>query len=118
MLTESEYIIAWSIYICAAFGILAPVWRILGYVSVGLIRKVVVGVIFALLLTPWTVSDSVERFAPALFISVFDATLHKSSTAPESVYRAFFPLLLVLSVVLIAVCAAHILIGMVKKRSV
>ena len=105
MLTESEYYMAWLVYTLAAFGILAVVWRILGIVSVGLARRLTVGILFAIVLTPWSVSDELARLAPALFVGVFDATLQRDG----AMFRAFFPLSISSLVVGLLIGAEHLL---------
>ncbi|OUS23695.1 hypothetical protein A9Q99_27040 [Gammaproteobacteria bacterium 45_16_T64] len=103
MLTDTEYLVAWVVYSLAAIGFVAVIWRVLVLLGFRVVKKVTVGLVLALLLTPWTVSVDAERLAPALFVGIFDATLQQDT----AMYRAFFPLSLSLMVVVLMLCAEH-----------
>ena len=108
MLTETEYLVAWLVYVFAAFGVVATVWRTLSLLNFVVLKKVAIGVLLALLLTPWTVSVGEPRLAPALFVGIFDATLQKGAE-DVAMYRALFPLSVSLMVVVLLLTAEHLL---------
>ncbi|MBV1920866.1 MAG: hypothetical protein KUG73_09305 [Pseudomonadales bacterium] len=108
MLTETEYLVAWLVYILATFGVVGTVWRALSLLNFVVVRKVAIGVLLALLLTPWTVSVGEPRLAPALFVGVFDATLQRGAE-DVAMYRALFPLSVSLMVVVLLLTAEHLL---------
>ena len=88
MLTETEYLVGWLAYTVAACGVAVVAWKVFSVFNLRVIRKFVVGLLLALLLTPWSVSVGGDRLAPALFVGIFDATLQSDA----AMYRAFFPL--------------------------
>ncbi len=108
MLTETEYLVAWLVYVLAAFGVVATLWRALSLLGFVTVKKVAIGVLLALLLTPWTVSVGEPRLAPALFVGVFDATLQRGAE-DAAMYRALFPLSVSLMVVVLLLTAEHVL---------
>ena len=108
MLTETEYLVAWLVYVFASFGVVATVWRTLSLLDFVVLKKVVISVLLALLLTPWTVSVGEPRLAPALFVGIFDATLQKGAEE-VAMYRALFPLSVSLMVVVLLLTAEHFL---------
>jgi len=105
MLTETEYLIAWFAYAVAVGGVLSVTWKVLSVFTLRIARKFVVGLLLALLLTPWSVSVGGDRLAPALFVGVFDATLQKDA----AMFRAFFPLSISLMVMVLLLVAEHFL---------
>jgi len=108
MLTETEYLIAWLVYVFATLGIVVTVWRALSLLNFIVVKKVTIGVLLALLLTPWTVSVGEPRLAPALFVGVFDATLQRGAE-DIAMYRALFPLSVSLMVVVLLLTAEHLI---------
>ena len=108
MLTETEYLVAWLVYVFAAIGVVATMWRALSLLDFVVLKKVAVGVLLALLLTPWTVSVGEPRLAPALFVGIFDATLQKGAD-DVAMYRALFPLSVSLMVIVLLLTAEHLL---------
>ncbi len=108
MLTETEYFVAWLVYILATFGVVATLWRTLSLLNFVVVKKVAIGVLLALLLTPWTVSAGEPRLAPALFVGIFDATLQKGADG-AAMYRALFPLSVSLMVVVLLLTAEHLM---------
>jgi len=108
MLTETEYLVAWLVYILATFGVVATMWRTLSLLNFVVVKKVAIGVLLALLLTPWAVSVGEPRLAPALFVGIFDATLHKDAEG-AAMFRALFPLSVSLMIVVLLLTAEHFL---------
>ncbi len=99
MVDETNYWIAWAVYLGAACLFLLAFWRITRFRQRRALAACLRAFILAIVLTPWYVSDTGSAIAPALIIVLMDAI----TISGEAAVRAFVPLFL--SVILALVVA-------------
>jgi len=79
MLTDLEYLIAWTVYLAAAVGGLTVWWRMTRWISWVVVRQLARALLAALLLTPSAISTDIHQWAPAMFVYLFDMLLVKGN---------------------------------------
>ncbi len=91
MLTDNEYLIAWSLYLVSVIGLGAVWWRITRPLPVRWLQNLLRVLYFALLVTPAVVvEDNATRMAPAAMIWILETTLVEEG----NIARVYAPLLL------------------------
>ncbi len=77
-----SHFIAWIIYITAACGFLGILWRLTAFISFYMLRLILLILAASLLLTPWTIAEYEEYYAPAFMVAFFEAFLRTNSGDP------------------------------------
>ncbi|MBV1885132.1 MAG: hypothetical protein KUG66_02635 [Gammaproteobacteria bacterium] len=95
---QENYIIAWSVYLISASGLIATAWKISSAFKSPEARRLMVMLVGVFILMPWYVSEGQYHLAPAFLITLLDAI----TESPEQASRAGVPLVLslILSVTL------------------
>ena len=67
-----EYIVVWSLYLLAGFGMAYIWWRITRPMRLIGLRALLRGTLVVLICTPWYAGESTTHYAPAILVLVFD----------------------------------------------
>lgn len=72
---QSEYIIAWSVYVLAGLGCSVVWWKLTQFIRHRGWRELLRGLVLVLIFTPWYAADSTDHYAPAVFVLLMDLLL-------------------------------------------
>lgn len=89
MLTSSEYLIVWALYLLSAAGLTLAWWRLTAGVGWIQLRQVLRVLVLMLLFTPWTLEGQPQFWAPAFIVASLDAL----GNGIDAASRAGIPLL-------------------------
>lgn len=110
MLTESEYLIAWGVYMLAVIGLGAVWWRLTRFIGFIWLQSILRFVYFPLFVTPAMVIDGSVRLAPASMIWLLESTIVEA----DNLDRVYPPLFVAVAASLILAFAYSFLMA---KRS-
>lgn len=72
---QSEYIVAWLVYIAAGLGCSAFWWKVTSFLNHSGWRDLLRGLAVVIIFTPWYAGESPEFYAPAILVLLFDVLL-------------------------------------------
>ncbi len=101
ILTHSEYIIAWLIYLVAGIGCCAFWWKVTGFLNHRGWRDLLRGLALVVIFTPWYAGDTPEFYAPAIVVLMFDLLLEGAKSGMKggvALLVALFVMLLVITI--------------------
>ena len=92
-----EYVVVWSLYLLAGYGVALIWWRITRPVRFIGLRAILRGTMVVLILTPWYAGESTTHYAPAFLVLIFDLLFVDTAGEFNSAYAllASFCLMLV-----------------------
>jgi len=88
-LALESYIIAWSVYLISAGGLIATAWTIAKTFQSSDARRLMLSLVSVFILMPWYVSEGQSYLAPAFLVALLDAVTESVQQAS----RAGVPLL-------------------------
>ncbi len=100
-----EYVVVWSLYVLAGFGLTFIVWRLTRSMGQIVLQQILRGTLVVMIFTPWYAGPSTTHFAPATLVLLFDLFFVDKAVEYGSGYA-----------LLASFCLMLVILGMLQLR--